>query len=33
LNGNDLPKLGALGAVRRDIILSEEGLLESITAE
>ncbi|WP_162937907.1 helix-turn-helix domain-containing protein [Kiloniella sp. EL199] len=33
LNGNNLPKLGALGAVRRDIILSEEGLLESITAE
>lgn len=33
LNGNELPKLGVLGAVRRDIILSEEGLLESITAE
>ncbi|WP_162200168.1 helix-turn-helix domain-containing protein [Kiloniella spongiae] len=33
LNGNDLPKLGSLGAVRRDIVLSEEGLLESITAE
>ncbi|MFD2206880.1 helix-turn-helix domain-containing protein [Kiloniella antarctica] len=33
LNGKELPKLGPVTGVRRDIILSEEGLLESIQSE